>query len=142
MILNLSQKWEKTQLEKRLRELKKAGIELTLENIPRIIEEMSFRVKSKKQQDDCPYYRTEKPCHPEIKELNCFLCACPQYESFKLEGGCKIKSKLGKWAYHKHLPAGKVWGCSNCAAYHHPKSVEIYLRKNINKLREISSHFL
>ena len=138
MELNKSQIWEKEQLEKRLRELKKAGIELTLSNIPIIIKKMSYRVRSQEQPDDCICYQQNTPCHPQVKDLNCLVCACPNYESEKLEGGCKINSKKGKITFHENLPLGRIWDCSDCPAYHTPKAVEIYLRKNMEKLRELS----
>lgn len=131
MTLNLLQKWELYHQKKILNELIEAGINLTLENIPKIIEETSFEIRSKKYPNDCPYYHLGKPCHPEIVNLNCFLCACPNYQSESLEGGCKINSKKGKFTYHPSLPKGKVWDCSNCTINHSPKEVEKYLRNFI-----------
>jgi Zn-finger protein len=134
--MNKLQEWEKRENEKRLRELKRAGIILTLENIPGIVEFMSFRKRSQREAD-CPYYNQGRSCHPEIKDLNCFLCACPQYESEKQEGGCKIKSTKGFYIKSPISPKGIYWDCSDCAAFHSPRSVEIYLRKNIEKLRKM-----
>jgi Zn-finger protein len=135
--MNKLAEWEKRENEKRLRELKKAGIELVIENIPRIIEFMSFRERSKREKD-CPCYEERKQCHPEVKDLNCFLCACPNYDSDEIEGGCLAGSKKGKYFEHPNLPAGKVWDCSNCGVYHTPKSVAKYLEKNIGKLKELA----
>ena len=132
--MNILQKWEKSHRKEILKELKKAGIELTLENIPKIINQTSFKIRKKKYPRKCPDYITNKSCHPEIKDLNCFLCACPNYQSDLLEGGCKINSKKGKYHHHPNLPKGKVWDCSNCSINHTPKEVEKYLRKNISKL--------
>ena len=131
MALNLLQKWEIKHKEKIQKELKKENIELTIENIPKIIEQTSFKIRSKKYPYECPYYQTKKSCHPEIKDLNCFLCACPNYESSKLEGACKIQSKKGKFVYHQNLPKGKVWDCSDCTINHSQKEVEKYLRNLI-----------
>jgi len=39
----------------------------------------------------CPLYKEHKKCH-NIKELNCYLCACPNFR-FKDEGLKQIKNK-------------------------------------------------
>jgi len=126
--MNLLQSWEISHQNQILEELEKAGIKFSLENISQIIHKTSYNVRSKKHPNKCPYYKTKSPCHPEIKDLNCFLCACPNYESEKLEGGCKINSKFGKIAYHKNLPKGSVWDCSSCTINHTPKEIKGYLR--------------
>jgi len=131
--MNLLQKWEAEHKKRILQELKQSNIKLTLENIPKIIHETSFKIRSKKYPDACPYYQSEHSCHPEIKDLNCFLCACPQYDSSKLEGGCKINSKKGKYHKHQNLPKGKIWDCSDCNTYHTPISVKKYLEKKFKK---------
>jgi len=137
MPLNLLQKWEKLYLKDVLQDIKSAGIELILENIPLIIKETSFQTRKKKYPDKCPYYQTNKSCHPEISELNCFLCACPNYISEKTEGGCKINSKKGKWHFHKNLPKGRIWDCSDCQINHSPQEVKGYLEKNLKKLKKL-----
>ena len=131
MTLNLLQKWEIEHQKKIQKELKQTGIELTIENIPKIIKQTSFKVRSKEHPNECPYYNQKKSCHPEIKDLSCFLCACPNYDSSKLEGGCKINSKMGKYSFHKNLPMGKVWDCSDCIINHTPKEIKKYLRNFI-----------
>ncbi len=133
MTLNLLQKWELYYQEEILKDIENAGIEITLENIPLIIQGTSFKNRSKKYPDKCPYYQIGKSCHPEIKDLNCFLCACPNYNSEILEGECKIQGPKGKWFYHPSLPKGKIWDCSNCHINHSPKEVENYLREKLRK---------
>jgi Zn-finger protein len=139
MVLNKSQIWEIQHMTTVLTELKTAGIELKKENISSIIDYMSFKNRSKRDTSLCPQYKGKnpKPCH-EVKDLNCFLCACPNYESEKLEGGCKINSKKGKFHYHKNLPKGMVWDCSDCNINHSPKEIEKYLLKNLEKLIKMS----
>ena len=97
---------------------------------------MSFKNRSKRDPSQCPYYQKEppQPCH-DIEDLNCFLCACPNYNSNILKGGCNINSKKGGY---NNLPEGKVWDCSNCKINHTPKEVEEYLLKNLERLVEIS----
>tara|TARA_Y100000310_G_C20556060_1_gene750574 strand:- start:351 stop:755 length:405 start_codon:yes stop_codon:yes gene_type:complete len=132
MSLNLLQKWgieHKKQIKK---ELKKANLELTIENIPQIIKQTSFKVRSKKYPKACTLYKQGKSCHPKIKDLNCLLCACPNYNSKIDQGGCKIQSKKGKWAKpYIYSKSGKVWDCSDCKINHTPKEVEKYLRNLI-----------
>jgi Zn-finger protein len=136
--MNFLQEWEKGHYKKIFRELKEAGILPNIKNLDLIIKETSFETRSKKYPKECPYYIIGTSCHPEVKDLNCFLCACPNYESYKEEGGCKIDSKKGKWHYHKNLPKGKVLDCSGCNIYHSKKEVEAYLRDNLDKLNKYS----
>ncbi|MBU3906947.1 MAG: hypothetical protein KKA64_01720 [Nanoarchaeota archaeon] len=157
--MNLLQQWKINKMQDSLSILKKEGISLTLENIPCIIEEMSFRVRSKKHPEECPYYvkiadadecnfehpkvQTNTPglldfketsCHPEVENLNCFLCACPNYESDKLAGGCKINSQKGRVHFHPNLPEGRIWDCSDCNINHTPDEIRRYLTKYISEL--------
>jgi Zn-finger protein len=136
--LNILQKWELYHRSEILKEIKQAGIELAIKNIPEIINETSFKIRSIKHPNKCPYYLKNISCHPEVKDLNCFLCACPNYKSQNLEGGCKINSRFGKWTYHQNLPKGRVWDCSYCPTNHSPKELEEYLKENIKKLKKLS----
>ena len=61
MFSNFLQQWEQEHWKKVCSELKQANIEITLENIPQIIKEMSFEVRSKKHPNECPYYRQGYP---------------------------------------------------------------------------------
>jgi len=132
--MNFLQDWEINHYKKIIKKLKKVGIELTTSNIPLIIKETSFKTRSKKNKDECPYYKLRYSCHPKIKDLNCFLCACPNYESNRLQGGCKINSKLGKYHHHRNLPKEKVWDCSDCTINHTVKEVEKYLKNHLEEL--------
>jgi len=135
----MSQKWEINHMKTVVKELKTEGIGLTVENIPKMIEYMSFEKRSKRDSSQCPYYQKNppEPCH-DIEELNCLLCACPNYQSEKLEGGCEIDSKKGKYHHHEKLPEGKIWDCSDCKINHSPKEIEKYLLKNLERLIKIS----
>src|SRR3989344_6863908 len=80
-----------------------------------IIQRTSFAHRCKHYLSECRhFYSTKTPCHPQVKDLNCFLCPCPNYVSESLEGGCKINSSRGKFTYNKDLPAGRVWDCTDC----------------------------
>ncbi len=88
-----------------------------------------------KEPDFCPLYKENKKCH-DLKELNCYLCACPNFR-FKEEGfhtregktlysTCSIASKEGKQfimedAIHQD--------CSRCSVPHH----ESYIKRHFNR---------
>jgi hypothetical protein len=134
--------WQDFHIREILKEIKQAGIELIPEKIPQIIEETSYRVRSKKHPEKCPYYNDDpktkekaRPCHDLVFDLNCFLCACPEYQNQKSEGGCNLDCKLGKWFEHKDLPLGKIWDCTECCVPHFPTYVEDYLKHNLERLR-------
>jgi Zn-finger protein len=133
--MNLLQQWEKQYITSILNDIKKAGIKLIQENIPKIINETSFETRSIKYPNKCPYYKSKISCHPEIPDLNCFLCACPNYDSSKLTGGCKINSNKGKFHFHKNLPQEKVWDCSDCPKYHSESEVKDYLTDNLENIK-------
>ena len=136
--MNPLKKFEYYHIKKILIELKLAGIDLIEENIPKIIEETSFQVRSKKHTEECLYYSKGKPCN-DIEEFNCFFCPCPEYKSEIDEGGCKINCIFGKW--HSPYPnsqSRRVWDCSDCSVPHFPQYVEQYLKQNMEKLKKIS----
>ena len=135
--MNHLEKFENYHKRKILRELKQAGILLTEINSPVIISETSFQIRSKKHSEQCPYYAQEKPCH-DIKDLNCFLCVCPEYHSDMDEGGCRINNQSGKWhSPYPYSKSGKVWDCSDCSFPHFQAHIEQYLRQNLGELRRI-----
>lgn len=137
---NILKIWGENHFIEVIKELKSEKIELSYENIPEIIEAMSFYKRRRRNPEKCPYYKQNPPtpCHP-IKDLNCLLCACPNYNSKTLEGGCDINSKKGKYVYHQNLPMGKVWDCSDCQVNHSKKEVKKYLIKNLEKLINLSN---
>ena len=53
-----------------------------------IIAYFDFENMKVQERDFCPLYAKNQKCH-EIKELNCYLCACPNFR-FKDEGIQKI----------------------------------------------------
>ena len=56
-----------------------------------IIEYFDFENMKEKELDFCPLYAKDKKCH-DIKELNCYLCACPNFR-FNDNGIKKIEDK-------------------------------------------------
>jgi len=88
-----------------------------------IIEYFDFDNMVKKENDFCPLYAKNKKCH-DMKELNCYLCACPHfrfdddgldtYNGIKILSKCEInngaKIKSGEVIHHN---------CSTCSVPHH-----------------------
>jgi len=132
------QAWEEKHWQNVFQELREAKIELKAENIPKIIEYMSFKERSKRNPERCTLYVRGISCHPKVKDLNCLLCACPQYDSSREEGGCRINCARGFCYSSKFHPDIRVWDCSNCKAYHRPDSVRLFLEKNIDRLAAMS----
>jgi len=94
-----------------------------------IIEEFSYKNRSRFYKEKCSCYQENKPCH-KMKDLNCFFCYCPFYDNSKEEGGCKRNSPDGKWFHSDKLPKGKIWDCSDCVYPHKKEIVRAYLEKN------------
>jgi len=137
---NILQVWEDKHFVEIVHELRLEKIDISYENILKIIEAMSFERRARRNPEKCPYYQgpSLQSCH-NIKDLNCLLCACPNYNSKELEGGCRINSKYGKWTYHPNLPAGRVFDCSDCKINHSKREIEKYLTKNLGKLIALSN---
>ncbi len=96
-----------------------------------VITYFRFENMVEKEPDFCPLYRENKKCH-DMKELNCYLCACPNFrfndEGFRkienktLYSTCNIDSKDGSQyisddAIHQN--------CAGCSVPHH----EAYITK-------------
>ena len=96
-----------------------------------VIAYFQFENMVENEQDFCPLYKDNKKCH-DMKELNCYLCACPNFRfndnGFKKVGEktlystCDIESKDGSQyftddAIHQN--------CSGCLVPHH----EAYIKK-------------
>ncbi len=85
--------------------------------------------------DFCPLYAENKKCH-DMEDLNCYLCACPNFrfddagfkvlEGRSLKSYCAIDSKdgdvfKGNDAIHQN--------CSGCTIPHH----EAYIKKHFKR---------
>ena len=100
-----------------------------------VIEYFRFENMVEKEPDFCALYKERKKCH-EMEDLNCYLCACPNFR-FKDEGlskegdqvlysTCSIESKDGAQfvsddAIHQD--------CSGCTVPHHKE----YIRKHFSR---------
>lgn len=105
----------------------------TDELIKEILTEFDFENKKKKNPDSCVCYSDGK-CH-NLEKLNCFFCYCPEYETTKAEGGCKINSEKGKWFVKGDK---KIWDCSDCNYPHKEEFIKKHLRERLhqNKMKE------
>jgi hypothetical protein len=74
--------------------------------------------------DFCPLFKENKKCH-DIKNLHCYLCACPNFRfndhAVKEKSYCSIDSKDGKKFY-----SGDIihQDCSSCGVPHQKKYVK------------------
>ena len=104
---------------------------LTALNDEEVIAYFRFDNMVKQEPDFCPLYKDNKKCH-NMPELNCYLCACPNFRfddaGFKkvanktLYSTCNIDSKDGSQyisddAIHQN--------CEGCLVPHH----EAYIKK-------------
>jgi len=85
----------------------------------------------KHEPDFCPLYAENKKCH-EMEDLNCYLCACPNFrfndagfeqkEGKTLYSTCAIASKDGD----QYISEDAIHqNCAGCTVPHH----ESYIRK-------------
>jgi len=135
---NPLESWKREHFRRIAGELREAGIEIRVENIDLILKETSFERRREKYAGKkvCSYFdgETEKErCH-DILDLNCLLCACPNYLSEREEGGCSIESRFGIFYEPVNLSAGRVWDCSACDVNHSYKEARALLEKNIDFL--------
>ena len=100
-----------------------------------IIEYFDFNNMVKEEPDFCPLYAENKKCH-ELDELNCYLCACPNFRfsdsglshqnhltQFSL---CSVDSKDGKQSQYGNAIHQD---CSQCSVPHH----KAYITKHFNR---------
>jgi Zn-finger protein len=109
-----------------------------------IIEYFRYENMQKNEPDFCPLYKQSKRCH-EMKDLNCYLCACSNFkfndEGFKkvddktLKSYCSIDSKdgsifVGKDALHQD--------CSNCTVPHKKSFIKkVFKRDWLEIMKEV-----
>jgi len=91
-----------------------------------IVEYFSFTNMVKTEPDFCPLYKENKQCH-DMKDLNCYLCACPNFRVSSKKSYCDIKSKDGGSI---KAPDGFIHqDCSRCTV---PHSKE-YVKKHFSR---------
>jgi len=108
---------------------------LTHLNPDEVIRYFRFDNMVEKEPDFCELYKDNKKCH-DMKELNCYLCACPNFrfkesgfnvrEGRVLYSACSISSKEGGQfltddAIHQD--------CSGCGVPHY----ESYIKRHFSR---------
>ena len=110
---------------------------LTNKTKEEIIEYFKYENMVKNEPDFCPLYVKNRRCH-SMENLNCYLCACPNFrfkdsvgfkkkKEKKLLSYCSIDSKDGreletKDAIHQN--------CTNCLVPHKEKLIKKIFNKN------------
>ena len=86
-----------------------------------VIKYFRFENMVLKELDFCPLYKDNKKCH-KIEDLNCYLCACPNFRVSKDKSDCDIQSINGGKIVAKD---GYVHqDCSRCSVPHK----ELYIK--------------
>ena len=108
----------------------------------RIIDYFDFENMKEKERDFCPLYVQNKKCH-DMKELNCYLCSCPNFrfndEGFKKVDGktlfssCSIDSKDGKQGIYGEAIHQD---CSGCTVPHHKAYVQKHFDLDWSKIMQ------
>ncbi len=94
-----------------------------------VIEYFKWENISKTDVDFCPLFKEGKKCH-DMEELNCYLCACPNFRfddsAPKYKSYCGIDSKDGAKFEHNGIVHQD---CSLCHVPHY----KAYIKKNFNR---------
>ncbi len=90
-----------------------------------IIKYFDYDNMKQKEKDFCVLYKENKKCH-EMENLNCYLCACPNFRVEKKKSFCSINSKDGGTIEHNGFIHQD---CSLCTV---PHKVE-YIKANFNR---------
>jgi len=94
-------------------------------NTDEIIEYFNYDNMQQNEVDFCPLYIKNTKCH-DIENLNCYLCACPNFRVNLEKSHCDINSKDGGSITSKN---GYIHqDCSNCNV---PHKVE-YIKNNFD----------
>ena len=105
-----------------------------------IIDYFDFENMCEKERDFCPLYEKKQKCH-EMKELNCYLCACPNFR-FSDEGIDEVEGKIRYSFCAVASQDGKagVFGeaihqdCSGCVVPHSREYVRKYFDLDWKKI--------
>lgn len=121
-------------IEMIVRDLKRNKVDLSVQNIPDIIELTSFKFRRLLYEERCICYQQKNPCHGD-DSLSCLLCYCLAYDTSTKIGGCLVGSDKGN--IYEGRNSEKIWDCSNCNYNHHPDVVRAFLIDNIDRLKNI-----
>lgn len=99
----------------------------------KIIKYFRFENMVQNEPDFCELYKTNSKCH-DMQELNCYLCACPNFrftqnpaeqDGKRIHSHCSIDSQDGALFEHEN---NVHQDCSGCLVPHH----ESYISKHFN----------
>lgn len=85
-----------------------------------IIDYFDYDNMKEKETDFCVLYGKNQKCH-DMKDLNCYLCACPNFRVTTSRSFCNINSKDGSSIVR---PEFTHQDCSNCTVPHQKSFVE------------------
>ena len=92
-----------------------------------IIKYFNFENMVKKEIDFCPLYKNNLKCH-EMEDLNCYLCACPNFRVSSKKSYCDINSVDGNTITDKN---GFIHqDCSLCTVPHKKEFTKEKFNKN------------
>jgi Zn-finger protein len=84
-------------------------------NLEEVVEYFRWENISKTDIDFCPLFAKNKKCH-EMENLNCYLCACPNFRfddnAKKTKSWCSIDSKDGRQIEHNGIIHQDCSGCT------------------------------
>ena len=95
-----------------------------------IIEYFDFENMKVKEKDFCILYEKNKKCH-DIENLNCYLCACPNFRVEESKSYCDINSKDGGTIETKDFVHQD---CSKCIVPHTKEFVKKVFHRDWNKI--------
>ena len=95
-----------------------------------IIEYFDFENMKVKEKDFCVLYEKNKKCH-EIENLNCYLCACPNFRVDISKSYCDIDSKDGGTIITKDFIHQD---CSKCIVPHRKEFVKEVFHRDWNSI--------
>lgn len=95
-----------------------------------VIEYFDFENMVKNEPDFCILYKENQKCH-DLKELNCYFCACPNFRVGESKSFCSINSKDGGSMEHN----GYIHqDCSKCTVPHHKSYVKTHFNRDWSKV--------
>ena len=95
-----------------------------------VIEYFDFDNMKNKEKDFCVLYEKDKKCH-NMKKLNCYFCACPNFRVDKTKSFCDINSKDGGQIIAKDFIHQD---CSKCIVPHTVSYVKENFDRDWNKV--------
>jgi Zn-finger protein len=109
--------WQLAHKEKKEKILKK----LLNFSKDEIIQYFTFENMKEKELDFCLLYKQNKKCH-NLKDLNCYFCACPYFKVEKHKTLCLINSRFAK--YKKDKNGYISLSCIDCKIPHNKNFVK------------------